>query len=272
MMRVSQILHKPSRASLRDRTLLLAHLLGISHKELYLKDDLLVGSDVEEAFRRGIDRLESGYPLQYLIGEWEFYGLSFYVQEGVLIPRPETELLVEECLRRLPVNSSAFGLELGVGSGCISISLLLHRKALKMLAVDINPRALTLARRNAQRHGVTDRLHILGSDLFSGIRPFPFDFILSNPPYIPAHAWDSLPEGVRLEGYNSLIAGMKGWEFYQRISVAMDSYLSPSGFFCFEIGHDQGKVVSEIFEKKGYKVKLLRDYSGQERVIAGWRL
>ncbi|MEN3028614.1 MAG: peptide chain release factor N(5)-glutamine methyltransferase [Aquificaceae bacterium] len=270
-MKVKELLFRPSKVHLRDRTYLLAHLLRVNHKELYLMEDLEVSPQVEEAYLKELKRVEEGYPLQYVLGEWDFYGHTFQVEEGVLIPRPETELLVEEALKRLPERRELLGLELGVGTGCISISLLLHRKNLRMVAGDISLKALRLAKRNAERHGVYDRLFLFCGDLFQPLKPKGFDFILSNPPYIPRRLWECLPEGLRIEGYNSLIAGMKGWEFYERISLELGNYLKRGGFFVFEIGHDQGKRVKGIFEGLGYSSEVLKDLQGQDRLVVGWR-
>lgn len=270
-MKVKDLLLKSNKVSLRDKIFLLAHLLKVDHKKLYLMDDFDVPKDIEVSFLKSLERLEGGYPLQYLLGEWDFYGRTFYVEEGVLIPRPETERLVEETLKRIPRDKKTIGLEIGVGAGCISITLLIERNKLKMFANDINLKALKLAKKNAERYAVSRRLFLFGEDLFEAIKPMPFDFIVSNPPYIPEYEWGRLPEGVKIEGYSSLIGGPKGWEFYQRIASHIDAYLKADGFFAFEIGHDQGDVVKEIFEKKGYKVEVNKDYSGQDRVVVGWR-
>ncbi|MFN3598899.1 MAG: peptide chain release factor N(5)-glutamine methyltransferase [Aquificaceae bacterium] len=269
-MKVKELL-KQNKVSLRDKILLLAHLLKINHKDLYLLDDLEVPRAVEEAYTENLKRLEEGYPLQYILGEWEFYGKSFHVQEGILIPRPETEILVEEVLKRVDRKIDLKGLEIGVGSGCISITLLIHNQRLRMFANDINIKALKLAKRNAKRHGVEDRLFLFAGDLFEALKPYPFDLILSNPPYIPMERWESLPFGVKMEGYTSLIGGIMGWEFYLRIREYMDNYLNSDGFFAFEIGHDQGEILRNIFEGKGYKVEIIKDYANQDRVIVGWR-
>lgn len=270
-MKVKELLSKPSKTTLRDKALLLAHLLNKDHKDLYLMESLEVPIEVERAFFEGLEALERGYPLQYLLGEWEFYGKSFYVEEGVLIPRPETEVLVEEVLKRLPKDKRLRGFEIGVGTGCISISLLLHCENLTMIANDINIKALRLAKRNAQRHGVSHRLLLFGGNLFEALKPTTFDFIVSNPPYIPKERWESLPEGVKREGYNSLIGGSKGWEIYEKMAESLDIYLTKEGFFAFEIGHDQGGVLKELFESKGYKAIVLKDYANQDRVVMGWR-
>ncbi len=233
--------------------------------------DLEVPPQVEEGFFKDLRRLEEGYPIQYILGEWDFYGRTFFVKEGVLIPRPETEILVEEVLKRLPKSKLMLGLELGVGTGCISISLLCERSMLHMIGGDINLNALRLSKRNALRHGVSDRLLLFAGDLFKPLKPYPFDLIVSNPPYIPKGYWERLPKGVRLEGYTSLIGGEKGWEFYERISEAVRDYLKPEGLIALEIGHDQGEAVRRLFEEKGFMVDILKDYSGQERVMLGWK-
>ncbi|MFN3976224.1 MAG: peptide chain release factor N(5)-glutamine methyltransferase [Aquificaceae bacterium] len=270
-MKVKELLLQPSKTTLRDKALLLSHLLNKDHKDLYLMEDFEVPEEIKKSFFEALKLLERGYPLQYLLGEWEFYGRSFYVEEGVLIPRPETELLVEEVLKRLPKGKKLTGFEIGLGTGCISISLLLHRENLVMMANDINIKALRLAKRNAQRHGVYNRLLIFGGDLFEALKPTAFDFIVSNPPYIPEERWEGLPEGVKREGYSSLIGGPKGWEVYEKMAERIEVYLKKGGFFAFEIGHDQGKVLRELFEAKGYKLMVLKDYATQDRVVLGWR-
>ncbi|RMH04225.1 MAG: peptide chain release factor N(5)-glutamine methyltransferase [Aquificota bacterium] len=269
-MKVSQLLHQPSKASPKDRLLLLAHLLKRDHKELLLKDPT-VSQEVQRLYFELLKRVEEGYPLQYVLGEWDFYGRPFWVEEGVLIPRPETEFLVEEVLKRLPKDKRLVGLEVGTGTGCISITLLLERQNLFMFAKDISLKALRLAKKNAKRHAVEGRLFLFACDLFECLKPFAFDFIVSNPPYIPEDKWESLPKGVRLEGYKSLIGGPKGYELYIKMAERIDYYLKQEGFFAFEIGHDQGSIVKEVFEGKGYRVDVLKDYAGQDRVVIGWR-
>ncbi len=233
--------------------------------------DLLLDESLASDYELMLKRVEEGYPIQYILGEWEFYGRSFYVEEGVLIPRPETELLVEQVLRRLPEDKNIRGFEIGVGTGCISITLLLERKKLLMFGNDINLKALKLSKKNALRHGVYDRMFLFAGDAFSAIKKVLFDFIVSNPPYIPQARWEDLPKSVRLEGYRSLIGGKRGVEFYELVSEDMDMYLSRDGFFAFEIGHDQGPEVRHIFERKGFKVEVIKDYAGQDRMVVGWR-
>ena len=221
-----------------------------------------------EEYWKGLSKLEEGYPLQYLLGEWDFYGRTFKVKEGILIPRPETELLVEKTLELLDKHKEYVGLEIGVGSGCIAITLLLERENLFMYGTDINPDALEISWSNAQIHGVSRRLKLAQGKDFEPVRGMKFDFIVSNPPYIPESFWEELPDALKLEGKASLIGGEKGWEFYERFSKEAKNHLKVGGFFVLEIGHDQGEVVKDILRE--YEVEVFKDYSGQDRVVVGW--
>ncbi len=222
-----------------------------------------------EEYWKGLSKLEEGYPLQYLLGEWDFYGRTFKIREGILIPRPETELLVEKTLELLDRQKEYLGLEIGVGSGCVAITLLLEREKLFMYGTDVNPEALEISQLNAQIHGVSHRLKLIQGKDFEPVKGMKFDFIVSNPPYIPESYWENLPKALKFEGKTSLIGGEKGWEFYERFSKEVKHYLKTGGFFVLEIGHDQGKVVRDIL--KEYNVKLFKDYSGQDRVVVGWK-
>ncbi len=231
--------------------------------------DQEVSENSLEEYWKSLSKLEEGYPLQYLLGEWDFYGRTFKLKEGVLIPRPETELLVEKTLELLDKNKKYIGLEIGVGSGCIAITLLLEREKLFMYGTDINPDALEISQLNAQIHGVSHRLKLLEGKDFEPVKSMKFDFIVSNPPYIPERYWESFPKALKLEGKTSLIGGEKGWEFYERFSKEVGDHLKENGFFALEIGHDQGAVIEEIF--KDFQLKIFKDYTGQDRVVIGWR-
>ncbi|MDQ7082299.1 MAG: peptide chain release factor N(5)-glutamine methyltransferase [Aquificota bacterium] len=211
-----------------------------------------------------------GVPTAYIIGEWEFFGRTFLVEEGVLVPRPETETLVEKVLGLIPLNAELLGLDLGTGTGCIAITLLLERRNLRMWATDVNPVAVRTALRNVEIHGVSDRLEVLEGDLFEPVEGTVFDFIVSNPPYIPERLWEKLPPEVRLEGRISVLGGEEGYEFYRRIADRIGEFLKPGGFVALEIGHDQGEVVKGLLESAGLKVNIFRDLSGQDRVVVGW--
>jgi release factor glutamine methyltransferase len=191
-------------------------------------------------------RIDQGYHPAHLIGEWDFLGRSFKVANGILIPRPETELLVEKALEMIPPDLALDGYEIGSGTGAISVSLLLERPLLRMKACDINPRAVKMTILNSRLHGVHDRLEVYEGKDFEPVKNLAFDFIISNPPYIPSSFWAQLPEEVKKEGKDSLIGGEKGYEFYERFSRSAISHLRKGGFVILEIGHDQGRVVEDL--------------------------
>ncbi len=249
---------------------MLAHLLRVRPSQLPLFLESEVPEDTLIKFKELIRERKGGIPVAYLIGEWDFFGRTFRVREGVLIPRPETELLVEKILERIPENEKMTGFEIGGGTGCISLTLLLERPKLKMVVDDTNPRATELMMENARLHRVEDRIEILRGSMFEPVKGRRFDFIVSNPPYIPEHLWKSLPVEVKREGYSSLIGGRKGYEFYERFVREVRDFLKEDGFIALEIGHDQGKIVRELLQGAGFKVMIYKDYSGQDRVVIAW--
>ena len=254
----------------RDGEIILAHLLKRKPGELYLLSEE-VPEEVVKEFKRLMELRERGFPTAYLIGEWDFYGRTFKVKEGVLVPRPETELLVEKTLELIPTDKEMEGFEVGGGTGCISITLLLERGLLRMAVDDVNPTAVELMKENAKIHGVDYRLEVFEGDMFSPIKGRRFDFIVSNPPYIPENFWERLPPEVRREGREALIGGEKGYEFYERFAKEVPRHLKGGGFVALEIGHDQGRVVEELLKGAGFeRVIIYKDYSGQDRVVIAW--
>ena len=245
--------------------------MGVKPAQLPLLQESDLPTDLVIKFQKLMEERQRGVPTAYLIGEWEFMGRVFKLREGVLVPRPETELLVEKVLEHIPVNEPLVGLDIGTGSGCIAVTLLLERPLIRMTATDVNPKALEVALENARMHGVEDRLELLEGDLFAPVKGRMFDLIVSNPPYIPNHLWDDLPDEVRREGKLALLGGERGWEFYERIAQQGRTYLREGGFLALEIGHDQGDVVKTLLKEGGFKeVMIYRDYSGQDRVVMAW--
>ena len=220
-----------------------------------------------------IEKRRKGISAAHLIGEWDFFGRTFKVKEGVLVPRPETELLVEKVLELLPAERKLEGFEIGGGTGVISITLLLERPFLRMAVNDVNPEAVELMRENAELHGVESRIEVLEGSMFEPVRERVFNFVVSNPPYIPEGAWEKLPAEVKREGKISLIGGKRGTEFYEAFSKEAKIHLKKEGFVALEIGHDQGKAVRRLLEEAGFeRVMIYKDYSGQDRVAVGWNL
>lgn len=228
-----------------------------------------------EIIKTMIGKRKSSYPLQYILGEREFWGMDFKVSEGVLIPRQDTEILIEETLKKLKDNkhkSNLKGFEIGVGSGIISITLLKEIETLTMIGVDINDKAIELTKANALKHEVSDRLCILNSNLFEKInKENQFDFIISNPPYIETKVIDSLQEDIKQhEPKLALDGGEDGLDFYRAIIEQSKSYISPEGFIAFEIGYNQAEAVKKIFVENGYpNVTIAKDLAGFDRVVIG---
>ena len=223
-------------------------------KEVYIR--------YEELLRERGKRI----PLQHLTGEQEFMGLSFTVNERVLIPRQDTELLVEEALKRL--RPGARVLDLCTGSGCIAISLKKIRPDLDVTASDLSGQALEIARENAKR--LRADVDFVQSDLLEELSGA-FDMILSNPPYIPTKTIDTLMEEVRFHDPKmALDGGADGLFFYRRIIAESKSHLTLGGWLIFEIGHDQGETVSHMMMEGSYTgVRVIKDLSGLDRVVVG---
>ena len=218
--------------------------------------------EVSETDFKGLEpliaRRLSGEPLQYILGEWEFYGLPFYVNEAVLIPRPDTECLVEAALPLLSEERCDV-LDLCCGSGCIGIALAALGNA-RVTAVDISADALELTARNARRNGVSVRT--VQSDLFENVEGT-YDLIVSNPPYLSEKDMDARDASMRFEPAIALSGGEDGLEFYRRIAADYRTFLKPGGTLLLEIGMTQKDAVMELFGK----CECMEDYGGRPRVI-----
>ncbi len=259
--------------------LLLARSLNLSREQLYIRlNDQL---KEKEAMERLIERRISGEPLQYILGHQEFWSIDFKVDPRVLIPRPETELLVEQALLILsgnPLGRTPYVLEIGTGSGAVAISLAKEVGDLFLVATDISRDALLLAKENAKSGGVLHQVAFVKSDLFEPFPLFggrePFDLILSNPPYITFSQIDELPKEVR--DYEPIIAlngGEDGLDFYRRIIAQTPYYLRRGGWLLLEVGQGQSRIVSKRIEEGGHflKPECVSDLSGIERVVKAQR-
>ncbi len=214
-----------------------------------------------EGFAQAVRRLEAREPLAYILGEWYFYDETYRVSPACLVPRPETEHLVEELLRRLP-RGSVFA-DLCTGSGCIAVSTLAHRPDCRAVAVELSEEALALARENAARNGVADRMIFRQADVLTGeaLDDEIFDAIVSNPPYIASQVIDTLEPEVLREPRMALDGGEDGLLFYRAITRCYRRSLTAEGFFLFEIGYDQGEAMKELCP-----CEIRKDYSGNDRV------
>jgi len=249
----------------RDRTFIISHA----------EDEIT--SDQAEMFARLIEDRAKGKPLQYITGHQEFFNLDFEVTPAVLIPRPETELMVETALRLLPhVEAETLICDVGTGSGCVAITLLHERQNARGLAIDISPAAIEIAKRNAAKHNVSDRLEFLISDCFAEVKQEErlFDLIVSNPPYIPASDLEGLQREVRdYEPHLALEAGADGLSIIRRLLADVGVYLKPGGYFLFEIGFDQSdaveKLIAPILSAGSWKLlDIYSDLQGIPRTVA----
>jgi release factor glutamine methyltransferase len=209
-------------------------------------------------------------PLQYILGRQEFYRLSFEVTADVLIPRPETEILVERAIQFLSTRSSPRFCEIGAGSGCISISVLHELHASSAVACDISGKALDVARRNAERNGVAGRIKLILSDAFSSVPQERFDAVLSNPPYVPEVDYATLqPEVREHEPRIALTSGADGLNIIRRLVDEAPSYLKIGGMLLFEMGFNQSEKVNEILDPSVWTdIEFLPDLQGIPRILS----
>lgn len=252
---------------------ILGHVLGRDRSFILTHADDLLDEEQDKAFRTLLTRRASGEPLQYLTGHQEFFGLDFEVTPDVLIPRPETELLVETALNLFDPNDALLFCDVGTGSGCITITLLNKLRQARAVALDISEPALTVAQRNASYHSVADRVEFFRSDCFETVREthqFAFELIVSNPPYVETCALDSLQREVRdFEPRVALFAGADGLAVIRRLMTESASFLKPQGFFLFEIGFNQAPAVEALIDREMWQlINVHPDLQGIPRIVA----
>ncbi len=260
--------------------LLLGHVLGQSRLQLYLHHNRPVYQDELDRFRGLCRQRVDGRPVQYIIGEQYFYGLQFMVDERVLIPRPETELLVEHVLESLGMtglggSSSATILDIGTGSGCIAVTMAKLCPSLTVTAVDCSLDALDVAHTNAANNNVESRIEFLAADMFdksfASLMPVnTYDLIVSNPPYIPDAEWEGLQREVKQYEPRIALTTPQGSECYVAIVPLAKKLLVPGGKLCLELHADAGESVSKLMTAHGFSgITIYKDYSGLDRVISG---
>ena len=254
-----------------DARLLLEAVCGTDRNDLLVHGEQPVEPEAEEKYFGWIGKRAGRIPLQQLTGEQDFMGLTFTVNENVLIPRQDTEILVEEVLKEL--HDGMRILDMCTGSGCILLSLLHYSNDCEGLGVDLSAEALEVAGRNVLKVLTPEKaehVHFLQSDLFEKVEG-KFEIIVSNPPYIASAEVDRLMPEVRDHEPRMALDGTEdGLEFYRRIIAEAGQYLVSSGMLFFEIGYDQGQVVSELMREHGYReVQVVQDYAGLDRVVYG---
>lgn len=252
-----------------DAEILLAHVLKWRRLNLYIDAEKTLPLESILRFNELINRRLEGVPVAYLTGTKEFMGLSFAVNENVLIPRPETEILTElvgEYLRGL--GREVIFADLGAGSGAICISILKFVKSARAIAVDISAEALEVAKFNAQKFHVDDRIEFYCGDLFAPLIG-KFDAIVSNPPYIPTCELETLQKEVQREPQLALDGGKDGLNFYRRIISDAPRFLVDGGVLAVEIGINQAAAVKALFAANFIDVEVIKDLAGLERIVAG---
>lgn len=287
-----------------ETDLIIKEVTGFDRIHIMLNPDQGIGQQLYEEITRLLELRRSTMPMAYVLGHRDFMGLDFYCEKGVLIPRSDTEVLVETVIEKLEAQEektglqkpkSLYGIEIGVGTGIISISLLRHFSVLSMVAGDVNEVAIELARKNAayadeqiremqgEHVSISRRLSVIYSDIFENIEPLRlydadnhadlYDFIVSNPPYIRTDVIETLMSDVKDFEPHSALDGMDdGLYFYRQISERGYDMIRPGGFVAFEIGFDQGEEVSRLMKNRGYRdVEIRKDLAGLDRVVTGFR-
>lgn len=249
----------------REAALLLGEVLGLGEAQLYARADDEVPEAAAVSYGQLIRRRADRVPVAYLLGRREFYGRNFAVDPRVLIPRPETEHLVEAALRCIDDGDRV--LDVGAGAGCIAVTVALERPGVRVVATDLSPGALAVAAANCRAHGVGDRVRLVRADLLAALRPGTFDVVVSNPPYIDVGEWPSLMPEVRdHEPPEALLAG-DGLDFHRRL-LAAGGFVRAGRLLLLEIGKGQIEAVRELAERGGFEEEwMVADLAGIPRVL-----
>ncbi|MCY7348524.1 MAG: peptide chain release factor N(5)-glutamine methyltransferase [Pyrinomonadaceae bacterium] len=253
----------------REAKSLLAFVLNVNQTFLIAHSEYELSVEEEKRFRELVRRRARREPFQYIVGRQEFYGLDFAVTKDVLIPRPETEMLVETAIELLQAKAKSKFCEVGIGSGCIAVSILHSVTAASAIGLDISAKALQIAERNAKTHRISERLELKISDVFDNLEDEIFDLIVSNPPYIPGADIKNLQSEVRdFEPLTALTDGGSGLLIVGKIIKDAPQFLKPNGCLLIEIGINQAVEVTEMFDKKLWlQVKILPDLQNIPRMV-----
>jgi len=268
LLRQAEQLLRGSDSPRRDAEVLLCSVTGLERSRLYSFPELEIWQGLSAAFLVKVTERGAGIPVAYLTGEKEFWSLRLRVNAHTLIPRPETECLVEAVLQRLPENPELRVADLGTGCGAIAIALAKERPACRITATDISSEALALARFNAGQHGA-HAIHFTAGDWFAALTGT-FDLIVSNPPYVCENDSHLRHTDIRHEPKLALCGGDDGMDALRKIIATAPHYLESGGWLCLEHGSDQGQTVRGIFSDHGFMdIVTIHDYAGLERVCCG---
>ena len=253
-----------------EAQILLSHCLSISKVQLYTSFDRPLSNNERSEFRELVKRRLKGEPTAYLIGKKEFWSMDFQVTDDVLIPRPETELIIDFLLDTITNIEKSFSvLEIGTGSGCISAAIASNFKQSSIIASDINPKSLKIAQKNIQKLGFTEQVSFLNCDLFNGM-DLTFDFIISNPPYIKTSEIDNLQVEIKeFEPKVALDGGKDGLNIIKTLVNQGKNYLKEDGYLIFEINFDQTDSIKKLVSQNNRysSFDVIKDYSDLDRVI-----
>lgn len=247
--------------------LLLQHVLNQNKQQIIINSENIVDKIKTDEYEECIKKLINGTPLQYITHVQQFMGLDFYVDENVLIPQPDTEILVEESIKLINKKQTVEVLDLCTGSGAIAVSIGHYCRQAKVIATDISKSAINVARKNASTNNVN--INFIESDLFNQISDCKFDFIISNPPYIETDVINTLSEDVKNEPYIALNGGKDGLDFYKKILNEAHNYLKQNGYLLLEIGYNQAIAIANL-EHNNLKLvtqQPIKDLAGNDRVM-----
>ncbi|MCC8160820.1 MAG: peptide chain release factor N(5)-glutamine methyltransferase [Oscillospiraceae bacterium] len=254
--------------ALFEAELMVMSALKINRTQLVLRGNTGVESGQISAVSDMVKRRLGGEPLQYILGETEFMSLDFYVESGVLIPRSDTETLVEEVLDK--ISGGAKVLDICAGSGCIGISIAHYKPDVTVDLLDISEKALNVARKNIIRNNVGDRVKVIKTDILKEYPNKKYDAAVSNPPYIETEVIETLQTEVKNhEPRLALDGGADGLEFYRRITEIAPEFLDKGGILAFEIGYNQSERVFSLMERSFENIKVIRDLNNNDRVVTG---
>ena len=257
-----------------DAEVLLSHVLRQERIYLYVHFDEPMEQNELSKFREYVKKRAQHVPIAYIIGEREFMGLPFKVTKDTLIPRPDTEILVENVLNNVDKDKEIEIVDIGTGSGAIILSLLVNLPKAQGKTVDISSKAIEVAKENAVNLQVNDRCEFFVGDLFAPLNGSKFDVIVSNPPYIPQKDIATLEDDVKeYEPVSALTDGGDGLSYYRRLLSEGKAYIKENGFIALEIGIYQSEDVKQIAMDNGWKnIKIIKDYAGIDRVVLAWNV
>ena len=247
--------------------ILLEHILKVKREYIIAHCEDIVSNEQVTLYQAKLEEIKKGKPIQYITHYQEFMKLDFYVDENVLIPQPDTEILVEKVIEILKDKGNTCSvLDMCTGSGAIGISIAKYIPKADVYVSDISRPALKIAQKNALKNEV-ENIHFILSDGFKNINKKDFDIIVSNPPYIETDIINDLPEEVKHEPHLALDGGKDGLDFYRIFSVQSPLFLKPSGYLCLEIGYQQKGEICKLLKNNFKNIKIFQDYGGRDRVV-----